>query len=54
MPGLEMRFRDGTHVWVSSHPEYEPWQLEGPAGILVVSVPGGELAIWEPKGRDRS
>jgi hypothetical protein len=46
---LEVRFRDGTHIWVPSHSEYEPWQVEGPAGLLVVSVPGGELAIWAPK-----
>ncbi len=47
---LEVRFRDGTHIWVPSHPEYEPWRVEGPAGLLVVSVPGAELAIWAPRG----
>ena len=27
---------------------YKPWDLAGPNGLKVVSMPGGELAIWRP------
>ena len=29
---------------------YEPWQLNGSDGSLVVSVAGGGLAVWAPSG----
>jgi hypothetical protein len=45
---LTVSFTDGSRIRVSSSPEYEPWGLVGPAGLRVVSVPGGELGIWQP------
>jgi Family of unknown function (DUF6188) len=45
---LEMSFADGSSLTVSGSQEHEPWALVGPDGLRVVSVPGGELAIWRP------
>jgi hypothetical protein len=34
---------------------YESWQLRSDEGLLIVSTPGGHLAIWQPRsdGQDR-
>jgi Family of unknown function (DUF6188) len=43
---LELRFADGSLVSVPATEDLEPWELVGPEGLRVVSVPGGDLAIW--------
>lgn len=43
---LEIVFTDGSAVRVQGGTDFEAWQLTGPGGLLVVSAPGGELAIW--------
>jgi hypothetical protein len=45
---LEVTFSDGSTIGVPSTQDYEPWELTGPAGLKVVSVPGGELSVWRP------
>ncbi|GAB3407660.1 DUF6188 family protein [Flindersiella endophytica] len=45
---LELRFGDGGTIDVPSDERYEAWNLTGPGGLRVVSMPGGELAIWTP------
>ncbi|HSR84732.1 MAG TPA: DUF6188 family protein, partial [Streptosporangiaceae bacterium] len=45
---LEMTFSDGSAVGVPGTQDYEPWELTGPYGLKVVSIPGGELSIWRP------
>lgn len=40
---------DGTVLRVPSDDAYEAWNLSGPHGALVVCMPGGELAVWDPK-----
>ncbi|HET8630528.1 MAG TPA: DUF6188 family protein [Thermomicrobiales bacterium] len=45
--GLELRFTDGTELSVPPLDKYEAWQFGG-AGWLIVSTPGGGLAIWGP------
>jgi Family of unknown function (DUF6188) len=45
---LVMSFTDGSSIRVPGSSEYEAWELAGPAGLRVVSVPGGDLAIWQP------
>jgi hypothetical protein len=45
---LAMSFADGSSIRIRSSPDHEAWGLTGPAGLRVVSVPGGELAIWQP------
>lgn len=46
--GLEVAFRDGDRLLISPGP-YEPWQLNGDDGYLVVSVAGGGLSIWSAR-----
>jgi hypothetical protein len=43
--GLELTFSDGVGLMVPPD-RYEPWQLNGDRGYLVVSFAGGGLAIW--------
>jgi hypothetical protein len=45
---LTLRFTDGTVLTVPPHGQYEAWQLRDEAGLLVVCMPGGRLAIWLP------
>jgi hypothetical protein len=50
---LQIRFSGGSQLNVPSY-RYEAWQLEGPDGLLFVSVAGGGLAVWPrlPKSRE--
>jgi Family of unknown function (DUF6188) len=43
---LKITFSDGSTVGVPGTQDYEPWELTGPNGLKVASVPGGELSIW--------
>lgn len=43
---LKLRFVDGTRVIVPPDPDYEAWQISGPNGRLLASLPGGGLAEW--------
>lgn len=46
---LELTFSDGSTIGVPGTQDYEPWELTGPNGLKLVSVPGEKLAIWHPK-----
>jgi hypothetical protein len=48
---LEATFSDGSTIAVPSAQDYEPWELTGPDGLKIVSVPGGELSVWRPTRR---
>lgn len=48
---LHVSFVDGTLLRVPRVEEYEPWTLNGPEGILIVSISGGGLAIWDPESQ---
>ena len=48
---LELRFTDGDALTVPPDPDYEAWELAGPEGMLVVSTPGGGLAVWKARLR---
>ena len=48
---LRMAFEDGSLIHVPADDQYEAWNVSGPRGALVVSMPGGELAIWSPHAR---
>jgi hypothetical protein len=39
-------FNDGSRVVVPPQDDYETWQISGPGTSLIVSLPGGELAVW--------
>lgn len=49
---LELSFRDGSWIGVPSGKDFEAWTLAGPGGVdglKIVSIPGGELAIWSDR-----
>lgn len=43
---LSVAFEGGARLRVEPDPAYEAWNVSGPYGALVVSTPGGELAVW--------
>jgi hypothetical protein len=43
---LRIVFGDGHLLKVDSDPRYEAWTANGPDGMLIVSMPGGNLAVW--------
>ena len=46
---LELDFSDGSCIKVPPGRDFEAWTLAGPGGpdgLKVVSIPGGDLAIW--------
>lgn len=43
---LEIDFDDGSCLRVPAGDHYEAWDLAGPEGALMVSIPGGDLAVW--------
>lgn len=45
---LEVVMQGGCRLSVVPEPEsaYESWNVTGPDGLLIVSMPGGELAVW--------
>jgi hypothetical protein len=46
---LHLTFERGARLTVEPDPAYEAWSVSGPGGALVVSTPGGKLAIWKPQ-----
>lgn len=48
---LRVSFVDDTYLKVQFD-EFEAWELVGPGGLLLVSMPGGDLAVW--RGCDAS
>lgn len=51
---LELAFGDGAVLRAPLGKGYESWNIAGPAGLRLVSMPGGELAVWSPEvGQDR-
>ncbi len=49
---LEVGFDDGSSLSVAATEDYEPWGLTGPSGLRIVSIPGGEIAVWTPTTDD--
>lgn len=45
---LELHFCDGSAILVARSERFEPWVMTGPDGLMLVSMPGGELAVWLP------
>jgi hypothetical protein len=50
---LTLRFAEGTSLTVRPDDKYEAWQLSDDTGLLIVCMPGGDLAIWLPTQRQR-
>lgn len=45
---LTLRFAEGTTLTVLPEDNYEAWQLRDDDGLLIVCMPGEDLAIWLP------
>ncbi len=45
---LEVAFTDGDSLSVRPDEHYEAWEMAGPRGYKIVSLPGGGLAVWSP------
>ncbi len=43
--GLSVTIGDAA-LHCDADPDFEAWQCSGPEGVLVVSRPGGDLAVW--------
>ncbi|MGC5309374.1 DUF6188 family protein [Micromonospora zamorensis] len=43
---LRIVFNDGHLLKVAADDVYEAWTATGPNRMLVVSLPGGDLAVW--------
>ncbi|MCP9488807.1 MAG: YtzH-like family protein [Solirubrobacteraceae bacterium MAG38_C4-C5] len=48
---LELWFADGRWLRVPAVEQFEAWTLVGPDGLRLVSLPGGEVAVWSPQPR---
>lgn len=48
---LSVTFTSGIRLLVEPDDDFEAWTVSGPAGMLVVCTPGGELAVWGGRGR---
>jgi Family of unknown function (DUF6188) len=51
---LRICFESGTALLVTAHPEIESWAVTGPDGLLLVCLPGGEVAAWGETTTPRS
>lgn len=46
---LEIEFDGCIALFVPASANFEAWNLVGPVGVRIVSLPGGELAVWRPE-----
>ena len=44
---------DGIEVAAPPDEDYEAWTLTGPRGARLVSLPGGDIAVWSPEPPSR-
>lgn len=49
---LELVLSGGVVLRVPFDEDFESWNIVGPAGLRIVSLPGGALAIWSPESGD--
>ena len=45
---LRLAFSSGCLLRVTPDPVFEAWTATAPDGLLVVCMPGGPLAVWQP------
>ena len=43
---LEIQFKDRTILIAPPLDKYECWELNTKSGVKIISIPGGDLAIW--------
>ena len=44
---LVLRLEDGRSLSINADEEYEAWQLKGPNKLMLVCMPGGNIAVWQ-------
>ncbi|MFC1436650.1 DUF6188 family protein [Streptacidiphilus sp. N1-10] len=47
---MRLVFDNGCHLNSRADPSFEAWEVRGPGGWRIVSMPGGELAVWSGRG----
>jgi hypothetical protein len=47
---MRLVFDNGCHLNSRADPSFEAWEVLGPGGWRVISMPGGELAVWSGRG----
>lgn len=45
---LKLSFTDGSRLEIHPSDDYEAWSFSGEDSLRVVSLPGGQLAVWMP------
>ncbi len=49
MSPLIIKFNKNISLIVPWSEDYESWEINTSSGLKIISLPGGELAIWETK-----
>jgi hypothetical protein len=49
---LRIGLSSGTTLRVAASDEFEPWEISGPRGMRIVSVPGGNVAVWRAETQE--
>jgi hypothetical protein len=44
---IDVSFADKTLLYVAPSEDFEAWNLTGSDGIKIVSLPGGQISVWE-------
>jgi hypothetical protein len=44
---LTLTFDDGSEIVAQPDIQYEAWTLTGPNRLIIVCMPGGDLAVWD-------
>ncbi len=47
---MRLVFDNGCHLNSRADPDFEAWEVLGPGGWRIISMPGGKLAIWSGRG----
>ncbi|MBF9072844.1 DUF6188 family protein [Streptacidiphilus fuscans] len=47
---MRLVFDNGCHLNSRADPSFEAWEVLGPGGWRIISMPGGKLAVWSGRG----
>lgn len=46
---MRLVFDNGWHLNSRADPSFEAWEVQGPGGWRIISMPGGKLAVWSER-----
>jgi hypothetical protein len=46
---MRLVFDNGWHLNSRADPSFEAWEVLGPGGWRIISMPGGKLAVWSER-----